>query len=179
MSTWRLYSKVAKQAVAISQKQALDSRTNLVRPVHLALGCVMVDGNVRRMLESMNRRYEIEEKLISLTTAPGAGTVAEPPSVMFSPIAQQGVDLSHGIAKERAKRAGGILRKGPVTIQTLDLLVGTMRKSVQISAAFADLEVPIAQFIRMADFMPVEEGDSVASPRSKPSILTVLGFARR
>lgn len=179
MTSWHLYSKVAKQAVAISQKQALDARTNLVRPVHLALGCVLVEGNVRRMLESMNRRHDIEEMLVSLTTAPGPGTVAEPPSVMFSPIAQSGVDLSHSIANERAKRAGSLLRKGPVTIQTLDLLVGTMQKSVQISSSFADLEVPVRQFLHMADFMPVEECDGGAPPKSKNGILGALGFTKR
>jgi len=161
----------------IAQKQAIECRTNLVRPVHVALGCVAVDGNVRRMLESLNRREDIENLLIDLTMQPGA-TANEPPVVVFSPIAQSGVDLAHEIANDRCKRAKGVLRKAPVYIQTLDLLAGTMQKSVQISAAFKDLDVSLRNFMNAADYMPMEDCETPAPVgRARPRIFALLGLA--
>jgi len=177
MTDWQRYSKPARRAVMIAQKTAIDCRTNVVRPVHVALGCVAVEGNVRRMLESMNARHDIENRLIDLTMQPQPSN-DEPPAVVFSDIAQAGVDLALGIATERSKRMSGLMSRSPVRIQTLDLLVGTMRKSVLIASSFKDFEVRIHQFQRSADYMPIEDHEPpVAVRRARPRLFALLGLA--
>lgn len=172
---WQRYSAPARRAIFIAKKQATDARTNLVRPVHIALGCVAVDGNVRDLLGKMNRLAIIEDLLIDLSfkVSPQPN---EPYEVTFSPIAMSCLDSAGEVGRLRGRRKLGLLRSQNYQIETLDLLVGSMDKSVQMAAAFKEHQLSMRDFSQMADWMPLEANeDSVPTPRPRSTSIFSLG----